>query len=520
MASRSGADSARTPSRTSWLDTPLSASSCVIGWVLATAVFLGLMAILGGPVEGDAAESVYSTWAIAHGHIACAFPPATTYYFPAIARPGPFVAPLWPLISGLFDALLRIGHGVPFPSSRALGPHCSTALASMYKWSAKSGAALPTVRLGYLSWLVLMGGVVALLRSSGRGRCRWEPAVLVLIACVPSVLAALLDYFHPQDLVAMGLMVGGLACARRRWWIWAGLLLGLAFTSQQFALLVIAPLFVVAPKHRQVRFAGAALAGAALVLLPMVALTSGRALRASFLGTGDFTGGGGTLLWELHLHGVMLVILSRILPIAASMLLARWALRRLGRAVMDPVPLLSLIATSLSLRLVFEQNLYGYYFMALSVTLVLLDVVGGRIRGQLVAWLGLLVLAFNPVPWGFNSNGASWGLDARLDLPLALMVIASLFIASDVLRGRIRWYLVAWLVLVALAFANLPPWQVEPLRAMLPTWFWQIVLLPTGIALAAGRLISYRRNRDVPDLVPAFPSLAMASVPGVEVGDN
>ena len=174
---------------------------------------------------------------------------------------------------------------VPHPG--ALGPHCSTALVAMYKWSVQSGAALPTVRIGYLSWFVLMGGVVALLRTSGRGRCRWEPLVLVLMACVPPALSALLDYFHPQDLIAMGLVLGGVACARRGWWIWAGALVGLAFTSQQFALLVIVPLFVVAPRHRQAKFAGAVVGAAALVLLPMVALTSGRALSTSLLGTGD-----------------------------------------------------------------------------------------------------------------------------------------------------------------------------------------------------------------------------------------
>ena len=150
--------------------------------------------------------------------------------------PEAFVPPVWPLISGAFAALLRIGHSVPFPSQSALGPHCSTAMLAMYGWSVKSSAALTTVRLGYLSWFVFMAGVVALLRASGRGRCRWEPAALVLMACVPPLLATMLDYFHPQDLVAMGLMLGGLACARRGWWIWAGVLVGLAFTSQQFAL--------------------------------------------------------------------------------------------------------------------------------------------------------------------------------------------------------------------------------------------------------------------------------------------
>jgi hypothetical protein len=509
MASRLSAHTGRSSALTSWLDAPLSTISCVIGWLVATGVFLGVASFLGGPSEGDSPESLYSTWAIAHGRVACAFPLIRTHHIVPIARPGAFTAPLWPLISGAFDALIRIGHNVPFPSQSALGPHCSTALEAMYSWSVQSGAALPTVRIGYLSWFVLMGGVVALLRSSGRGRCRWEPLVLVLIACVPPVLATLLDYFHPQDLVAMGLVLGGVACARRGWWIWAGVLVGLAFTSQQFALLVIVPLFVVAPRHRQAKFAGATVAVAALVLLPVVALTSGRALSVSLLGTGDSSGYGGTLLWEMHPHGLMLVVLSRILPIIASFFLARWAVRRLGSAVMDPVPLLSLIGMSVSLRLVFEQNLYGYYFMALAVSLLLLDVVGGRIRGELVAWFGLLTLAFDPVPWGFLSNGQLWGMDIRLYLPISLMVIASLFIAYDFIRGQIRWYLVAWLTLVILVFAKLPPWAVEPVRGPLPNWFWQVVLLSTGIALAAGPLLAYRPQRDLPILDPTSAGLTM-----------
>jgi hypothetical protein len=74
--------------------------------------------------------------------------------------------------------------------------------------------------------------------------------------------------------------------------------------------------------------------------------------------------------------------------------------RRLGLAVLEPVPLLSLVATSPSFRLVFEQNLFGYYFMALAVSLVLLEAVRGHVRGQMVAWIALLILAFDPVPWG------------------------------------------------------------------------------------------------------------------------
>jgi hypothetical protein len=198
----------------------------------------------------------------------------------------------------------------------------------------------------------------------------------------------------------MGLVLGGVACVRRGSWIWAGALLGLAVTSQQFALLVLAPLLVVAPANRRVRFASAAISAAAVIVLPMVAVSSGRALSAVLIGSGNDPSEGGTVLWELHLHGALLVGISRVLPIVLSMVLAAWALRRLGPAVRKPVPLMALLATSLSFRLVFEQNLFGYYFMALAVSLVLLDAVRGQIRGQLVAWIALLILAFDPVPWG------------------------------------------------------------------------------------------------------------------------
>ena len=480
---------------TSWLDRPLSRSACALGWLVAIAVFMGLVRILGGPSEGDAAESLYSTWAIAHGHLSCAYPPASTFRFPAIAGPGPFIAPLWPLLSGAFDAITRIGHNVPFPSQAALGPHCSTASAAMYKWSVRSGSALNSIRLGYLSWLFLMAGVIAMLRASGRGRCGWEPMALVLMACVPAVWMPLVTFFHPQDIVAMGLALCGLACARRSWWVWAGIFLALAITTQQFALLVFAPLLVLAPPNRRLTFVKAAVATAAFVVGPFLAVAGRRAIGPVLLGSGNNVGYEGTLLRELHLHGTPLLLASRVLPIVVSMVLARWALRRLGPVALEPVPLVSLIAVSLSLRLVFDQNLFGYYFMALAVSLVILDVVCGRVRGQLIAWLAAVTLAFNPVPWGFLSNGTSWGFEAHEDLPLVFMTVALLLIVSDVVRRRIRWYLVTWLVLVALAFSNLPPWATTPLRHALPTWVWQVVLVPTGAALALGPLLSSMRNR-------------------------
>jgi hypothetical protein len=437
---------------------------------------------------------------MAHGHIACAYSPATSFDFPAIAYPGPFIAPLWTMLSGAVAAMFPIGHGVPFPSGAALGPHCSTALEAMYKWSFHSDAVASTVRLGYLGWLALMAGLIALLRASGRGRCGWEPVTLLFVACVPVVWMPLVELFHPQDFLAMGLTLGSIACVRRGSWAWAGVLVALAVLSQQFALLALAPLAILAPSTRRIRFIGAAAATAALIVLPLMLITSGRVIGAVVLGSGDFKSYGGTVLWEMEFHGSMLVFLSRILPILLSMLLARWSMRRLGPMALDPIPLISVIATSLSLRLVFEQNLFGYYFMALAVALIALDVLSGRIRGQLVAWIALVVLVYSPVPFAFDSNSMAWGLQEQELAPFLFMAVALVLIVRDALMGRTRAYLVSWFILVVLAFGRVP-WAGHPIRHALPTWFWQVVLVGTGVTLAFRPLVQFVRSRPVQDQV-------------------
>jgi len=371
----------------------------------------------------------------------------------------------------------------------------------MFRWSVLSAAATPTVRIGYASWFVLMAGAVALIRASGRGRSRWEPFSLILLACLPPVQMCLVSFFHPEDLVSMGLILGGLALARRGSWGWAGVLIGLAVVSQQFALLVAAPLFVLAPLDRKARLTGCAVLSAALVSLPLVVATSGRVVRSILIGSGNTPSFGGTLLWELHLPGPLFFVFSRLVPIVAAMGIAWWAKGRLGAATLEPIALCSIMALSISLRLVFEQNLFGWYFMAVAVLLLMLEVACGRIRGEFIAWLGLVALAYNPVSWGLVSNWTPWALPLHLALPFTLTLIALLIVATDLFRKRIRIYLVAWLFLATLAFAKFP-WHHSEFRGDLPAFFWQIVLVGSAIALAIEPLIKFLRE---PREAGAFP---------------
>ena len=249
----------------------------MLGWAVATALFVALATLTGGPGRIDAAESVYSTWAIAHGRLSCAFPSVTVPH-------EPLVAPVYPVVSGFVAALAGIGRSVPFPAQAAMGPHCDTAVAAIHGWALKAGALEPTLWLAFTGWTVLAGGVVAWLRASGRGRRRWEPATLIVLACLPPVWICLSFYFHPQDLFAMGLALAAMACALRNRWVGGGILIALAVLSQQFALLVAAPLLVLAPSGRRWRFVGAAAGTAALVVLPLIVASSGNALPRRHLG--------------------------------------------------------------------------------------------------------------------------------------------------------------------------------------------------------------------------------------------
>lgn len=497
------------------LSKPISNFWRIMGWIGATTIFFGLSELLGGPTEGDAAESVYSTWAIAHGHLACAYPPPSAFPFPSIADPFALTSPLYPLITGALSAILRIGHRAAFPTSTQLGPNCSNAFVQMFHWSERASSILTTINLSYFVWPLLMIGTISLLRSAGRARQGWEPFTLMVLACSPPILMCTVDFFHPQDLLAMGLVLWGLAYVLRCKWVGAGILMGLAFTAQPFAVLVAAPLMVIAPKSQRLRFIASALSIVTVISAPLVILTSGRALKTSLFGSSrvglvsrtGFRSTGGTVLWEINLRGLLLLIISRIVPIIAAMMFAWWAARRHGSRILEPVPLISLIAISLSFRLVFEENLFGYYFMAVGVALVLLDTMRGHLRGYVVAWIGLVTLAFNPVHWGLYSNWTPWGKQLFEGLPIAAMVFVFLLIIVDAVHHRIRAYKVVWLVLVALT-CEPQFWGPSVGAHVLPNWAWQIMLVPTAIFLAAGPLWTATKEKREPE------SLAERTVQG------
>jgi len=465
----------------SWLGQPLSALSCVAGWCVATVLFVGVVALLGGPASNDSYETVFSTWAIQHGQFACAFPVGDRV-----------TAPLYPLASGGIAALARIGHGVPFPSGAALGPDCHRAFLAFNTWSLHANVQHATIQIGYLSWFALLAGLVAVLRATGRGRRRWEPAALATVACLPPVWLCIEGTFHPEDLMAMGLALAAVALALRSRWAWAGCVVALAVLSQQFALLVAAPLLVLAPPGRRLAYASWAAGTVVAAIVALSAVTSGDAAHAIVFGTGSTGGVGGTILWELDLHGPLLVVCSRIAPVALSLLVAWWAARHLRAGALEPAAVLSVVALSLGFRLVFEQQLFGYYFMALSVALLMLDVVAGRVRATLVGWLAAVSMAYVVGSTAIETLRAPGPAVLNDLLPLSVMALAVGLFVRDVRRGARAWRTACWAAMLA---AALVVWKQTDVVGVPPTWLWQLVLVPPGLVLAATPLLSEVRRR-------------------------
>jgi hypothetical protein len=358
----------------------------------------------------------------------------------------------------------------------------------MFVWAENALPVTPTIGLGYLSWIVLLVGAIAYLRSVGLRHQRWEVVAVLLIAVSPVIWEPILKYFHPQDIVAIGLALAGMACVNRNAWAWAGVWMGLAVTAQQSALLVLIPTLVVAPALGRTKVLAASAGAWMAVTLPLIAVTNGQAVDGALLGTGNSRGFGGTVISAFDLHGAALVFSSRILPLIVALGIATWIHLRLGARALDPIPYVSLIATSLSLRLVFEQNMYGYYFMALVVMLILLDVTRRTIRGETVVWIALVTLSYVPIPYPISYNNRTWGANADAALPVIFVLVALALIALESVRHRFRWYLLASVPLVAATVLHWPPWVLDMRRDPVPHWIIQIFLVGSGVVLAFGPL--------------------------------
>ena len=487
------------PLSSSWLDGPRSSFWLLGAWVLSTAVFVVLTLILGGPSQADASQSAYSALLIAHGDWACAYPSAA-YSHLASGFSVTSASPFYTMLSAVAMRLMNLGSSVPFPAVTSMGRHCSSALTVVSNWAQSTNVMAPILRIGFVTWLVLAAGAVSVLRACGRGRSGRQGATLLILATSAPVFACVESFFHPEDLLAMGLVLLAVAGVVTQRPVLAGVLLGVGLLTQLFVVLVFAPVVIVLTARDRGRF-GTGLAVALFAVAgPLIVVTSGRVVHAIVMGTSraglaNVRSAGGTVVFSADLHGVWLFLASRAAPIAATVAISLYAFWRLGERVREPILVVSLVGVCLSTRLVFEVNAFNYYYMAGIVSLVVLDALRGRFSGRTFALIWLVTLAYSPIAWGFRFGEHAAGPFLRALLPFAVAVPVVVVVVGDVLRRRPSWYLLVWLGLVVLAFVRIPLPETQ-YRAVIPSWCWQILLVTPLLYLLSAPLRDAVQSRD------------------------
>ncbi len=455
-----------------------------------------LTAATGGFIEGDAGEVLPTAWMIAHGDFGCAYP--NSFAPASSAQTLPMIpvlaAPLYPLIASGYLALLSPRPAPAFPSARAAGPGCARSYALVSRWMSDAGVYLSTLWSASLAWIALAGAMWMALKESRHRRSRALALFVAALALGPPLYEAFAAYYHPQDLLAIALAVLAARRAGRRQWVAAGVLCALGLLTQQFDLFVALPLLVASLRLRDTRFLTGLVATYVAIAVPLLVLSHGTVLRALVLGSDRLTpshhaihSSGGTWLAGLHPAPIVAFVVARILPVVLSAALSVWAARRLGADIIQPQYLMPVIGISFALRLLFEMNMFGYYFAAVYV-FALLSLAFARLNARAMAvGLGLFMIGFDPLVFTSKFMGITV-TTSYLRLP-GLAVLAVL-VALSLLRLRERNVVVAEWVCLAAALVATWPLLGESVPALrpIPYWILQLVLGALVLVMLAAPL--------------------------------
>jgi len=385
---------------------PIPTPLRLVCYVGACVVFVMILFVRGGPnpAETDAHAVTLPTTAISHGDLRTAErdtlvpnPPGYPLVMaPVLIALRPWIgSPRWcddkPIPAILHTVGDRYFESILGPCTARHGADHGKPYPIWYRSQAD---------LAILGWIVLAVGAVMLLRSSGSGGGVAEALLVLAMAVIPAASDAIAQTFHPQDLMSVGLICAALAQALRRRWVLVGVLFGAAFLCKQFAVLPLLAVLAAAPQWRdRARVFATAVAVVAAGVVPFYVVAPVATVHAM---TAVYVAGV-TLVKTPTMVGVLTIAeqskleIARDAPIVVAAALALWARRRAGPRLLAPAPLVGLCVACLASRLVFEISLLNYYFLAVAVTLVLLDFTRKRPPLCSAAWIVATRFGLTPV---------------------------------------------------------------------------------------------------------------------------
>lgn len=300
-----------------------------------------------------------------------------------------------------------------------------------FAFAARHGSTLLEYRLGNVPCVLVLAALGVYLAV----RARRQQASL-LAACLVLVLAVLapmnwhaLADGHPEELLGAALcVVAVIAAASGRSPLAAGVMLGLALATKQWAVLAAGPALLAAPRGRAQIAAAAAVTAGAITFVPVLAASqhvlsparpaagAGRMIEPASLwwplGQVHHVAAAGWTVdvhtlpqWLANLTHPLIVLLGILLPLAL--------LAKTRGAPISCETALTLLALLFLLRCALDPMTVGYYHVPLLVSLLALEALHRR----------------GPPLLTFTSNAVLWLLVARIPWGLEPGRVAAIYLA-------------------------------------------------------------------------------------------
>jgi hypothetical protein len=298
-------------------------------------------------------------------------------------------------------------------------------------------------RVGALVLLLIVAGIAwwiaRVLAERGKSRTMQLTVAALFVASPLSFQA--MRWGHPEEVLAAALCVAAVILAERRRGTLAGVTLGLAIATKQWALLAVIPVLIVAAGTRRRLLLGAI--GTALVLTLPMALgdmhrflnistsysgASGKFLTPSNIWwpfgvrTQVFVNGVSATQWQLPAtlkglaHPLVLIV---VLGLCATYW--RAGLRR------DAVGALSLLALIFLLRCMLDTLTYGYHHLPLLLALAAAEGLGRRRLPWVALAIAGVTLLMNSVVAPSASNDMLHQVYLAWTLPLLIYLVMTVF---------------------------------------------------------------------------------------------
>jgi Glycosyltransferase family 87 len=275
---------------------------------------------------------------------------------------------------------------------------------------------------------VLAAGLLAVFLAASMIRAGrpWTVWALLAAACLINPLTYQAAYWgHPEEVLGAVLAVGAVIAAGRRHWLVAGLMLGAAIATKQWAALAAIPVLIAAPGGTRVRLALTCAALAAALTVPMLAADPARfhaaqnnvSLKSSYTNTVTATNAWWAFASEsfgegLDVYGHKKEIAQFSLPdsvgrglhmgvIGVAALLSLVYARRRRDAGWNPDDVLQLLALLFLLRCMLDPLTFSYHHTPFLIALISFEALRRRVPVLSAYSIGaLLVMNEVVVPAG------------------------------------------------------------------------------------------------------------------------